>query len=55
MPDGNWSRMYLLIDGSVQEAGPADGDFDTWEKEWIQKAAAQTAARQAAQPSGPPY
>jgi RNA polymerase sigma factor (sigma-70 family) len=49
LADGTWSRMYLLADGSVQEASPEDGDFDAWEKAWIQnKAAEQAAASQQA-------
>jgi RNA polymerase sigma factor (sigma-70 family) len=54
MPDGRWSRMYLLIDGAVQEAVPDDGNFDAWEKEWLQQQETQQAARQAARQSGTP-
>jgi hypothetical protein len=36
MPDGLWSRAYLLMNGSVQFAASGDGNFDTWEKEWLQ-------------------
>jgi hypothetical protein len=36
MPDGTWARAYLMADGSVQEAKPANGDFNSWESEWIQ-------------------
>ncbi len=36
MPDGIWSRAYLLIDGSVQMAASGDGSYDMWEKEWLQ-------------------
>jgi RNA polymerase sigma factor (sigma-70 family) len=35
-PDGTLSRAYLMADGSVQVAEPSNGDFDAWEKEWIQ-------------------
>ena len=35
MPDGSLSRVYLCIDGSVQEARPENGNFDTWEQTWI--------------------
>jgi RNA polymerase sigma factor (sigma-70 family) len=52
LPNGRWSRMYLLVDGSVQEAGSDNGNFDTWEKEWIQQQAAQQ--QQATQQSGSP-
>jgi len=45
MPDGKWSRIYLHVDGYVQEATTDDGNFDAWEKDWIQ---------QAAQKFGPP-
>ena len=48
MPDGQWSRIYLLIDTSAQVAGSDDGNFDTWEKNWIQ-GETQRAAQQAAQ------
>jgi len=54
LPDGSWDRMYLFADGSVQEAAPSDGDFDTWEKNWIQQQAEweqkRAAARQARSP-----
>ncbi len=36
MPDGQWSRTYLFIDGSVQVAESDDGNFDRWEKDWLQ-------------------
>jgi hypothetical protein len=49
MPDGSWSRAYLMVDGSVQEATPDNGDFDLWETDWIQKMAFRYSARQAAQ------
>ncbi len=48
IPGGPWSRMYLMVDGSVQEATPDNGDFDTWEQEWIQQQS-QRAAERAAQ------
>jgi hypothetical protein len=35
-PDGSWQRMYLLADGSVQQLGSSDGDFDAVEQKWIQ-------------------
>jgi RNA polymerase sigma factor (sigma-70 family) len=50
MPEGRWSRMYLMVDGSAQEAAPDNGNYDSWEKEWVQN----MAARQAAQQSAPP-
>ncbi len=31
-PDGSWSRIYGLADGSVQTATSYDGNFDAWEK-----------------------
>jgi RNA polymerase sigma factor (sigma-70 family) len=31
-PDGTWSRIYGLTDGSVQTATSFDGNFDAWEK-----------------------
>jgi RNA polymerase sigma factor (sigma-70 family) len=31
-PDGTWSRLYGLTDGSVQTATSFDGSFDAWEK-----------------------
>jgi RNA polymerase sigma factor (sigma-70 family) len=36
MPDGQIHRDYLLVDGSVQEAASGNGNFDTWESEWLQ-------------------
>jgi RNA polymerase sigma factor (sigma-70 family) len=36
MPDGHVHRDYLLVDGSVQEAESDDGNFDNWEKVWLQ-------------------
>jgi RNA polymerase sigma factor (sigma-70 family) len=56
MPDGKWSRVYLFVDGSVQEAGSDDGSFDEWEQNWIATMAwreAQHAARQTATPVSP--
>jgi hypothetical protein len=53
MPNGSWSRMYLLVDGAVQEAGPADGDFDAWEKQWIQQRAAEQPPQESAPPNSP--
>jgi RNA polymerase sigma factor (sigma-70 family) len=35
-PDGGWSRVYGLADGSAQEATSPDGNFDTWEQNWEQ-------------------
>ena len=43
-PNGGWSRMYALSDGSVQEAIPPDGDFDVWEQNWEQSHAGPTSA-----------
>lgn len=34
MPDGKWSRAYLLMDGAVQTAESDTGDFGEWEKQW---------------------
>ena len=31
-PDGTWTRLYGLADGSVQTATSYDGNFDAWEK-----------------------
>jgi len=31
-PDGTWSRIYGLADGSVQRATSNDGNFEAWEK-----------------------
>ncbi|HEY3856873.1 MAG TPA: sigma-70 family RNA polymerase sigma factor [Verrucomicrobiae bacterium] len=45
-PDGTVSRTYLMADGSVQEATPDNGDFDAWEKEWVQKMAIRFPHRQ---------
>jgi hypothetical protein len=45
--------MYLLVDGAVQEAGPADGDFDAWEKQWIQQRAAEQPPQESAPPNSP--
>ena len=47
-PNGKWSRFYLLVDGSVAMGASDDGNFDTWEKNWIQ-GETQRAAQQAAQ------
>jgi RNA polymerase sigma factor (sigma-70 family) len=35
-PDGPWYRAYLLRDGAVQVAQSEDGNFDTWEQDWLQ-------------------
>ncbi len=43
-PNGGWSRMYGLSDGSVQEAKPADGNFDAWEQNWQQHETEPTSA-----------
>jgi len=43
-PNGSWSRMYGLSDGSVQEAIPPDGNFETWEQNWEQNHTGPTAA-----------
>ena len=56
-PDGKWYRDYLFVDGSVQQATTDDGNFDSWEQDWIQEAAqraAWLAAQRAAHQSGPP-
>jgi RNA polymerase sigma factor (sigma-70 family) len=53
LPDGSWSRMYLFADGSVQEAVPSDGDFDTWEKNWVQQQAERMQQQAAARQSRP--
>ena len=34
--DDQWNRAYLFKDGSVQVAVSSDGNFDQWEKDWIQ-------------------
>jgi hypothetical protein len=31
-PDGTWSRIYGLADGSVHIATSYDGNFEAWEK-----------------------
>jgi hypothetical protein len=38
LPNGRWSRMYILADGSVQEAQTDDGNFDAWEQNFNQQA-----------------
>jgi RNA polymerase sigma factor (sigma-70 family) len=53
MPDGKWSRGYLLVDGSVQMGASDDGSFDAWEQNWIEVMARQEAQR-AAQQAVPP-
>jgi hypothetical protein len=44
-PTGQWKVVYLLADGSVQIGSSDDGNFDSWEHQWIQ---------QQSQQSGPP-
>jgi hypothetical protein len=34
MPDGSWSRAYLLVDGSVQTGTADSADFGQWEQQW---------------------
>jgi RNA polymerase sigma factor (sigma-70 family) len=34
-PDGTSSRAYLMLDGSVQEARPENGDFGNWESNFV--------------------
>lgn len=51
MPDGTWWRDYLFFDGSVQQAQSKDGNFDTWEKEWMEEEA-QREAKKSEPPSG---
>jgi RNA polymerase sigma factor (sigma-70 family) len=43
-PDGGWSRVYGLADGSAQEATSPDGNFDTWEQNWEQNHTVPTSA-----------
>jgi RNA polymerase sigma factor (sigma-70 family) len=43
-PNGEWSRMYGLSDGSVQEAIPEDGNFEAWEQNWEQNHTGPTSA-----------
>jgi RNA polymerase sigma factor (sigma-70 family) len=43
-PIGSWSRVYLLSDGSVQEAKSPDGNFEAWEQNWEQNHTGPTSA-----------
>jgi len=43
-PEGGWSRVYGLADGSVQKATSPDGNFDTWEQNWEQNHAGPASA-----------
>jgi hypothetical protein len=43
-PYGKWKRVYLLADGSVQIGTSDDGNFDSWEQQWIQQQSQVTGA-----------
>ena len=43
-PQGLWQRVYLMSDGSAQEAIPPDGNFDAWEQNWEQNHSGPTTA-----------
>lgn len=47
-PGGGWSQVYLMVDGSVQQAKSEEGNFDQWESDWFFRHAAATTARAAA-------
>ena len=38
-PSGQWKQVYLLADGSVQIGTSDDGNFDSWEQQWIEQQA----------------
>jgi hypothetical protein len=41
-PTGQWKRVYLLADGSVQIGTSDDGNFDSWEQQWLQQQTQQS-------------
>jgi hypothetical protein len=41
-PDGHWRLVYLLVDGSAQIGDSSDGNFDSWEQQWIQRQAQES-------------
>ena len=50
--DGRWSQVFLLMDGSVQQAVSDTPDFSAWQQTFQQQVAADAAERASAKAVG---